>query len=74
MKNKELQALFRSLDNYEIDCLKQSQKVFEIDTNIRFTSVQAYMNHLAMMVIDRQNNGEFVPRHIDEARAGRYLL
>jgi hypothetical protein len=74
MKPKKMQALFMSLSTYEKNCLEQSKKVFEQENNIQFTTMQAYVDHLAMAVVVKKMNGEFVPRHIDEARAGRYLF
>jgi len=62
-----------SLSTYEKDCLEQSRKTFEQENNICFTTMQAYVDHLAMAVVEKKRRGEFVPRHIDEARAGRYL-
>jgi hypothetical protein len=74
MKQQKLQALFMSLSDYEKDWLEQSRKAFEQEYQIRFTTMQAYVNHLAINVVERKLKGEFVPRHIDEARAGRYLF
>ncbi len=73
MKADELQALYHSLDQFEITILKQSREDFEQSKNIRFTSLFAYIGHLASAVIDRQNRGEFVPRSIEESRSARYL-
>lgn len=73
MKQADLQAIYQSLDQYEINLLKQSMADVEQSENIRFTSIQAYINHLAVSVRERQCNGEFVPRNLEEAQAGCYL-
>lgn len=73
MKANDLQALYHSLDPFEITILQQSLKDFEQQEKIRFTSLYAYITHLATAVIDRQQKGEFVPRSIEESRAERYL-
>ena len=74
MKQIKLQAIYHSLDQYEINILQQSMDDFEQSENIRFTSLQAYIDHLAMSVREKQCNGEFVPRNIEEAQAGHYLV
>ena len=74
MKQKELQALYQSLDQYEINILRNRMDDFERTENIRFTNLQAYINHLAIEVRERQYKGEFVPRNMMEAQAGYYLV
>ncbi len=73
MKQIELQTLYHSLNQYEINRLQQSRADLEGKEKIRFTNLFAYVGHLAMAVTDRQSKGEFVPRSIEEARAGVYL-
>ncbi|MCW8932874.1 MAG: hypothetical protein OQL19_21865 [Gammaproteobacteria bacterium] len=73
MKQQELQAIYQSLDDYELKILQQSKEDFELSENIRFTNLQAYINHLALSVREKQLNGEFVPRNHEEAQAGYYL-
>jgi hypothetical protein len=46
---------------------------FERTENIRFTNLQAYISYLAMSVREKQINGEFVPRNMEEAKARCYL-
>ena len=74
MKPEQLQAIYHSLDQYEKKLLKQNMVDVEQSENIRFTSLQAYINYLAMSVREKQSNGEFVPRNLEEAQAGCYLM
>lgn len=73
MNKKALQALYYSLNSYEMSLLKQSKENFEQNTKIQFINTQAYLDYLATAVTRRQNKGEFVPRNIEEAQAGQYL-
>ncbi len=73
MNNRELQVLYRSLDQYERSMLKQSMRHFEENKQIQFINLQAYLDYLAIAVTNRQNKGEFVPHNIKEAQAGQYL-
>ncbi len=73
MNNRELQVLYHSLDEYELDILRQSKRNVEENKQIKFINLQAYLDYLAMAVIKRQNRGEFVPHNIQEAQAGQYL-
>ena len=73
MKPAELQAIYQTMGKYEIKLLTQSMIDLEQAQNIRFTSVQAYIDHLAIAVREKQCQGEFVPRNQEEAQAGCYL-
>jgi len=74
MKQTELQQLYHSLDHYQIKMLQHSMDNLERTEKIRFINLQAYINHLALAVRMRQHKGEFIPRNLEEAQAGCYLV
>ncbi len=74
MKQEGLQILYSSFNQFEMNLLQQRMDDFESNKNIRFTSLDAYINHLAVSVREKQRNGEFIPRNVEESKAGYYLL
>ena len=73
MTMTSLRTLYHSLDEFEKNLLQQQRREIEQNQNIRFTNIESYLFYLAQQIINRQRNGEFMPRNIEEARAGNYL-
>jgi hypothetical protein len=74
MQYHQIKRLFCSLNAFEKKILQGSRDDFEQAKNIRFINLECYVIYLANAVLDRQHKGEFVPRSIEEARAGRNLI
>ena len=74
MKRTTIKQLYYSLNQQEKYLLQVQRQEFERCNNIRFVNLESYVkHHLALEIIDRQRKGEFVPRSIEETRAGHYL-
>ena len=73
MTMSSLRTLYHSLDEFEKSLIQQQRQEMERNQNIRFTNIESYLFYLAQQIINRQHNGEFVPRNIDEARSGNYF-
>ena len=73
MNTPSIKTLYQSLDEFEKSLLQEQREIFEQQQSIRFLNLEAYLSHLATKVINRKIQGEFVPRSMEEARAGYYL-
>ncbi len=62
-----------SLSSFEKETLQASRCALEQEKAIYFISLNAYINYLAQKVIAKKQAGEFVPRSIEESRAGHPL-
>jgi hypothetical protein len=70
-QSSQLKSIFDQLDKFEKKILLQQMQLTEIEENLRFINIAAYLDFLARQIIARQNNGEFVPRSLEEAQAGQ---
>lgn len=73
MKQDPIQSLCKSFSYDEISLLEQLRQDFEMEHSVQFVNLEAYVTHLAKQVIQRQQQGEFVPRSLEEAKVGHYL-
>jgi len=73
MKNSTIEQIYYSLNEYERYELQARRQEFERNNNIRFVNLESYVNHLALKVVDREKNGEFLPRSPEEAIAGYHF-
>jgi len=73
MKNSTIKQIYYSLSEREKCELQARRQEFERNNNIRFVNLESYVNHLALEVVDREKNGEFLPRSPEEAIAGYHF-
>lgn len=70
MKHSTLEKIYYSLNEHEKYSLQVRRQEFEGSNNIRFINLESYVNHLALEIVDRERNSEFLPRSEEEAIAG----
>ena len=73
MKQSTIEQLYYSLSEHEKYSLQVRRQEYERSNNIRFVNLESYVNHLALEVVDRERNGEFLPRSPEEAIAGYHF-
>jgi len=73
MTNSTIEQLYYSLNEQEKYLLQVRRQAFEQHNNIRFITLESYVNHLALEVVIRERNGEFLPRSAEEAIAGHHI-
>lgn len=73
MNHSSIEQLYYSLNQREKYTLQLRRQEFERNNNVRFVNLESYVNHLAIEVIDREKNGEFLPRSPEEAIAGYHF-
>ena len=73
MKNSTIKQIYYSLSEVEKYELQTRRQEFERNNNIRFFNLESYVNQLAFEVVDREKNGEFLPRSPKEAIAGYHF-
>jgi len=73
MATIDFQGEDQTFSSFEIKQLQQSKIEFERSQKIRFINLQSYINHLVHSINKKLDEGQFVPRSIEEARAGYYL-
>jgi recombinational DNA repair protein (RecF pathway) len=62
-----------SLSSFEKETLQASRYALEQKQAIRFITLNAYIDYLGKKIVARKQLGEFVPRSIEESRAGHPL-
>ncbi|MCU7837141.1 MAG: hypothetical protein KZQ83_18090 [gamma proteobacterium symbiont of Taylorina sp.] len=73
MTHSTIEQLYYSLNGQEKYLLQVRRQEFERQNNIIFINLESYVNHLALEVVNRERCGEFLPRSIEEAKAGHHL-
>ncbi|MCP3852589.1 MAG: hypothetical protein GY694_20530 [Gammaproteobacteria bacterium] len=63
----------QTFTSFEVRQLRQSMVELEGTQGIRFINLKAYIYYLALSINKKLDEGKFVPRSMEEARAGKYL-